>query len=208
VRIQCGLQVLSFLVISATLAPLSAKAQSYASPGGAAYAGDGSCANPEAPCGFGAAVQDATDGAGSPVVRLALQDAGTAVFDESLSGASAIDAPVRFEVGASPRGAAGAEGVFRVRGDVVIEAGATLTLARDVELDLLGSASLSIHARGAIEGLGYLVIRSGGFLQLGDPNEPRPHTPKVATVENLRIDAPYLPAVLRDQKWSPAERSH
>ena len=184
----------------------TAWAQNYAtSPGGLPYLGDGTCAAFSNPCSLAGAVEDATDGGTSGnQVFLALSAVGaTTLYEDDLIGAARIDMDVAFDT-FLPDGTTGVAGNIELSGDVVIGSGDNLDIAPNMTLHYVGLGSLQLRDNASISGSGgFLVFGGNSFastLQLGNPSVGCPGaSPKVATIENLRVNKIGQPLNVLDQ---------
>ena len=179
----------------------------YAEPGGLAYAGDQSCGDPNNACSLAGAVEDATDGGVSSneiYVRL-VQTGGTTTFEEDLVGAARINEDVVFDTYLLPGPVTGVEGNVEIAGDIIIGAGDILDIAPNLTLRYVGQPGrVELRDGAEIAGSGGFLEFSANtgshFIQLGNPSVGcAGASPKVGTIENLRIDKIGGTVTVRDQ---------
>ena len=171
-----------------------ALAQAYATPSGKAYVLD-DCTFAD-PCDLAGAVEDATDGSGSTEVRVLLPNTGaTVTFQEDLEGAAEIDMSMSITTELAAGSAPDINGFIAVEGDITIDTGATLTIAENVELRLVGQPGrLEMHDLSEIDGDGFVAFTATGgdhTIILGEPTAFDCLTatpPNRADIRNLRVE--------------------
>ncbi len=184
----------------------------YASPTGKDYTADGDCHVATDPCNLAGAVMDATDGGGNAnpedVVALLPQSGGTVNFsgvDADLVGAARVNEPINLDTYTLPGPVTGVDGIVEIAGDVVIGQNDFINIFDNVQLDYVGQPGrIELRQGASVLGSGGFLVFSANtgshFIQLGDPSAGCPGaSPKVGTIENLRVDKIGGRVTVRDQ---------
>ena len=197
--LSLGAVLLLFMAFSAS----SALAQNYASPNGKSIAAPvaGDCDTFADPCDLATAVREAiVDGPGSKVHGILPNSGATLTFQEDLSGTAEITSDMEFDVSLTDPPAPGfpgtlnPPGIIAVEGDIVIDGAATLTIASNVELRLVGQPGrLEMHDGATIDGPGKIAFTATGgdhLILLGETTVDcsSPATPNKAFIENARVE--------------------
>lgn len=170
--------------------------------------GTGSPDDPANPSNLGAAVAAAADG---DTIFCRLSNTGVAVvFQENLERAQAINDDITLDTYVGDGAVRSIPGLVAIEGNIVIAAGTTLTLAGNLELQLVGEPARFELGDGAeVNGDGVLAFTATGgnhTILLGNPNARPPFTPHTATIRNLRIDKPNGDVDVIDS--SPTDTQH